>query len=129
MEPIEKRLLEKTRGLGGFTLDLKTLKPVTEGFAVGGIKGFACEQPVSEEVVGTKLRMLLMAAKALSFRGNDRIAIGGWLDKETNIYYYDIVKIYKNGDRAYRTAEETGEIAIFNLNENKEIRVEIKGEE
>ena len=49
--------------------------------------------------------------------------VGGWLDSETGLYYFDAVRIFTNLDEAMNFARENGQIAIFNLDTLEEIRL------
>lgn len=96
----------------GFTVNANTLQAPSGGYAVA----LAATQN-SFGLDGLK--------KVLNHVGADTGAmyVGGWLDCETGLYYYDATIVVD--DR--RTAEElgrlNGQIAIFDLNSMKEIRL------
>ena len=49
--------------------------------------------------------------------------IGGWLDNESGLYYYDASIIVDDLDIAIQLGKANGQIAIFNLNTFEEIRL------
>lgn len=54
----------------------------------------------------------------------DRVkCIGGWLDNESGLYYYDAVIIADNEVDALQIAKLNNQIAIFDLNSFQEIRL------
>lgn len=94
----------------GYTVDARTLQPITRGYAVAvsatqdnfGREGL-------ENVVGYVLRH------------NDVNAFGGWLDKETEKFYYDAVIVVNRIEEAYVLAKFNGQIAFFDLENYKEV--------
>lgn len=48
---------------------------------------------------------------------------GGWIDKETGKVYFDLSANFQEVEKAIQIAKENNQIAIWDLNENKEIRV------
>lgn len=96
----------------GFTVNARTLTPVTSGYAVAvratqnsfGPEGLASVVEYGET--------------------DDEItAFGGWLDSETGLYYYDAVVITNSFERAKAIAEREEQIAFFSLDEMKEYRI------
>lgn len=96
----------------GYTVDARTLEPVTSGYAVA------------------------LAATQNSFgpEGLERVAnyvaehegvnaFGGWMDQETDLYYYDATVIVKDLATAIALAKENDQIAFFCLDTFEEIRV------
>lgn len=49
--------------------------------------------------------------------------IGGWMDKDTNIYYIDSVTINRNLSKSIILAKKYNQKAIYDLWKNKEIRI------
>lgn len=96
----------------GYTVDAATLQPVAKGYAVA----FAATQN-SFGAEGL--------ARVVDFVANDEKAnaFGGWLDTETGLYYYDAVAIVMDRDEAERLGRANGQIAIFDLENLKEIRL------
>lgn len=54
---------------------------------------------------------------------NNDSVLGGWLDAQTNLYYFDSCKIFKNLDDALEFAKKNHQIAVFDLDSLKEIRL------
>ena len=52
-------------------------------------------------------------------------AVGGWYDTESNRYYFDSVKIFRNSeiDKATEFAKNNDQLAIYDLTNLKEIRI------
>lgn len=95
----------------GFTIDANTLTPVTSGYAVA-----LAETQNSFGDEGIKKVLDTVNAG----RAN---AIGGWLDAQTGLYYYDAVRIYTDINAAYQAARDNEQIAFFDLDKLEEIRV------
>lgn len=53
------------------------------------------------------------------------LVFGGWLDTETNKYYFDAVAIYESEDQAVAAGIREKQIAIFDLNNLEEIRLNV----
>lgn len=49
--------------------------------------------------------------------------VGGWLDQNTGLYYYDATVIIDDREAAMAFGRMQGQIAIFDLNNMKEIRL------
>lgn len=49
--------------------------------------------------------------------------IGGWLDQESGLYYYDATVVVDNLADALELGRVNGQIAIFDLNNMEEIRL------
>ncbi len=96
----------------GFTVNAKTLTPVTSGYAVAVRATQNSFGPVG-------------LAAVVDYANTDQevTAFGGWLDSETGLYYYDAVVITDNFERAKAIAEREGQIAFFSLDEMKEYRI------
>lgn len=96
----------------GYTVDACTLEPLTSGYAVA------------------------VAATQNSFgpEGLDRVidyarthkeiaAFGGWLDEKSGLYYYDAVVIRQELTDAMELARVNKQIAFFDLDNKKEVRL------
>jgi len=53
----------------------------------------------------------------------DNCYFGGWIDQQTRKVYFDLSANFKSMDKAIELAKQKNQIAIWDLNENKEIRV------
>ena len=49
----------------------------------------------------------------------DNCIIGGWLDNDTNIYYIELNKVFKDRDKALIFAIQHNQKAIYNIKTNK----------
>jgi hypothetical protein len=65
-----------------------------------------------------KVKMILKGLNK-EFKG----FIGGWMDKDTNIYYIDLVTIEKNLSKSIILAKKYNQKAIYDLWKEKEIRI------
>ncbi len=54
---------------------------------------------------------------------SDGYSVGGWLDTETGKVYIEPIRIYQDLNAALKAAEHRGELAIYDLAEQKEIRI------
>jgi len=86
----------------GFTVNAKTLTPVTSGYAVA--------VRATQNSFGPEgLSAVVDYAKT----DKDITAFGGWLDSESGLYYYDAVVVTDSFARAVALAEREGQIAFF----------------
>jgi hypothetical protein len=94
----------------GFTIEIPSLKPVTSGY----------------------ISAYLETQNSFGYEGLDKVinhainhgkVVGGWLDTETNLYYFDSSKVFENLKEAIEFGKQNKQIAIFDLNELKTIRL------
>lgn len=97
----------------GFTLNLKTLRLVRFGIPVAYLE---TQNSFGDESLENVINHALQ----------HNSIIGGWLDQESNLYYFDSVKLFKESDldQAIEFAKENKQIAIFNIRTLTEIRIE-----
>lgn len=96
----------------GFTVNAKTLTPVTSGYAVA-----VCATQNSFGPEG------LAAVVDYAKTDKEVTAFGGWLDSETGLYYYDAVIIVETLEDARQIATRENQLAFFCLHEMKEYRI------
>ncbi len=94
----------------GFTYSLKTGRFVKFGFSVA-------YQATQNHFSRSGLEKVLEHAQEHSQ------VIGGWLNTENNLYYFDSVKIFKDLNEAMNFAKLNQQIAIFDLTNLIEIKV------
>lgn len=99
--------------LYGFTLNIQTLEPVKFGISVAYIEtqnSFGFES--LENVIKHSLQ-------------HDR-TVGGWYNEENGLFYFDSIKVFRNNEinEAIRFAIENKQIAIFDLTNLKEIKIQ-----
>lgn len=94
----------------GFTITLPSLEFVTEGYSV------AFEATQNSFDVDGLIKVINHARQ----NGN---VIGGWLDEETNLYYFDSCLILSDEKEAIEFAKQNKQIAIFDLTNLRVIRV------
>lgn len=105
----------------GYTVNAATLQPVTTGHAVAlsltqdsfGAEGLAKVVDVIEKMQNQ--------GEASRFDG---LAFGGWYDSKSGRYYYDATVIVKDRTEALELARVNGQLAIFNLDDLEEIRLD-----
>ena len=95
----------------GFTIDANTLESVTSGYAVALAE--------TQNSFGNEGITNVLA----SIEAGHANAIGGWLDTQTGLYYYDAVRIYTDINAAYQAARDNEQLAFFDLDKLEEIRV------
>lgn len=103
----------------GFTVNAENLQPVKSGYAVAlkktqnsfGAEGLAKVANVIDE---------LQDSGNLNGR---TLAFGGWYDSESGLYYYDATVIYQDREKAIEAGRANEQIAIFDLENLKEIRL------
>lgn len=96
----------------GFTLDIEAMRPVKFGISVAYKE---TQDSFGKENLTTVINHALEHGKT----------VGGWLDSESNRYYFDSVMIFKNAeiDKAIEFAKENNQLAIFDLTNLREIRI------
>lgn len=97
----------------GFTLDLTNLKAVKYGIIVA-----------FKETQDSFGKQSLKTVLEHALRHNN--TVGGWLNLENGLYYFDSVKVFKNQElkQAIEFAIENEQIAIFDLTNLKEIIIQ-----
>lgn len=96
----------------GFTIDKKTLQPITSGFSVA-----VAQTQNSFNEAGAK--RVVKYAKA-----HEEInALGGWYNTDNKKYYYDAVIVCNTLEEAVNLGRANNQIAIFNLNTLEEVRL------
>ncbi len=96
----------------GYTVDARTLQPVTTGFAVA----VAATQN-SFDAEG------LAAVVDYVSTHNEINAFGGWYDCESGKYYFDATIIVSDKDKAIELGRLNNQLAIFDLANLEEIRL------
>lgn len=96
----------------GFTLDIEAMKSVKFGISVAYAD---TQNSFGKESLESVIKHALEHGKTL----------GGWYDTESDKYYFDSVKIFKNADlgKAIEFAKLNDQIAIFDLTNLREIRI------
>ena len=103
----------------GFTVNAANLQPVKSGYAVALKK--------TQNSFGTDgLSKVANVIAKLQNSGNlngRTLAFGGWYDSESGLYYYDATVIYQDREEAIDAGRANEQIAIFDLENLKEIRL------
>ena len=113
MKDLIDRVLEHSKkNPQGFTLNIENFKQVKFGISVAFKEtqnSFNKQQ--LENLINHSLK-------------NDK-KIGGWLNNENGLFYFDSVKVFRNSDlkEAIQFAIENEQIAIFDLTNLKEIKI------
>jgi hypothetical protein len=97
----------------GFTVNVRTMEEPTKGIGVS----YASTQ-------GSHSRgsLAFVVTHALEHDGY----VGGWLDTESGLYYFDSTKLFSEDqvEEALQFARENGQSAIYVISTGKEIRVD-----
>lgn len=94
----------------GFTVDLTTLKKVKKGFVSAYLE--------TQDSFGNEgLEKVLKHALE---NGN---TIGGWLNEENNLYYYDSVKVFDNETECIKFGLANKQIAVFDIENLRVIKL------
>ena len=99
-----------------YTLDRVTFK---RGYAVGGYLGSIVIDPAEGVSKRAADSLPVMLAEAYA-QGH---YVGVWTDSETGKVYYDAVRFHVTRDSAMRAARHHGELAIWDMAADREIRV------
>ena len=96
----------------GFTLNIETMKPIKYGISVAYLE---TQNSFGKENLKRVINHALKHSKT----------VGGWLDTESNQFYFDSVKVFKNSEieKAIEFAKENKQLAIFDLTNLREIRI------
>ena len=97
----------------GFTVDVRTMTTPTKGIAVSYA---ATQDSHSHE------SLTFVVIHALKHDGY----VGGWLDSESGMYYFDSIKIFPEDqlEETLEFARENGQIAVYIISTGEEIRVD-----
>ena len=96
----------------GFTVNAATLQPVTTGYAVA----------VADTQNSFGFEGLANVVKYVTEHPEVN-AFGGWYNSENNMYYYDATVIVNDLEAAKELGRINNQIAIFDLENLKEIRL------
>ena len=97
----------------GFTVDATTLKPITSGYAVS----VADTQNSFLDEGLYRVIDYVMSHPEIN-------AYGGWLNTETQDYYYDATMVLSDRDEAIAFGKKNGQPVIFDLNTMTEIWID-----
>ena len=96
----------------GYTVNAATLQPVTTGYAVA----------VEDTQNSFGIEGLVNVVKYVSEHPEIN-AFGGWYNSENNMYYFDATVIVNDLEAAKELGRTNKQIAIFDLENLKEIRL------
>ena len=106
---------------GGGTFHILDTHSITTGYAVGAIADTFAIVPVKDTLAfGRAIR----AIRQQYMLGSEHVkvdAIGTWVD--AGMIYIDPVKVVATEAEAIKIAKANNQLAYFNLNENKEVRL------
>jgi len=112
METLTDRVWEYSKNNpDGFTLNIETMKPVKFGICAAYLETQNCFGKDGLE-------------KAVSHALEHEKIVGGWLNEENELFYFDSIKIFSNLDEAVEFAKQNKQLAIFDLTNLREIRIE-----
>lgn len=94
----------------GFTVDLTTLKKVTEGISVAYLE---TQDSFGEDGLKRVINHAEMHEKK----------VGGWLNEENNEFYFDSIRIFTDLEEAKRFGRENQQIAIFDISNMRLIKL------
>jgi len=114
-EDLVNKALALTIKNGGATLNPNTGEPVTEGYAVGGIREFKFYDARIEQVED-----MTQAVRKIR-QDHKSCMLGFWMDGST--LYVDAIKVCTKQGTAAAVAEAFEEIAYYDLNTGSEIRL------
>ena len=81
-------------------------------------KGYCVAMRLTQDSFGDEgLKRVIEIAEQSTF------TVGGWFDERDNRYYYDCVMIVNDLQEALKIGRANEQLAIYSLDENKEIRL------
>ena len=96
----------------GYTVNARTLEPLTSGYAVA--------VAATQNSFGPEgLERVIEYANT----HKEIAAFGGWLDDQSGLYYFDAVIICQDLTDAMELARVNKQLAFFDLNKKKEVRL------
>lgn len=119
------RIAEKARRdidlTKGFSIHPVTEDSPTVGYMVGVVKAAEVVIDSKEEVTGELISKFMEDNKS-QFESRPSLHVGGWIDGKSGQIYLDLSEQFDSIDDAIDAAESTDQLAIWDLNEKKEIR-------
>lgn len=112
---IANNLFSNTAHFGGCSINRDFIAP-SSGYLVS-IKDGLCFENISAI---NEHELSIFVKDNLSA---DNCFFGGWIDQQTRKVYFDLSANFQSMDKAIDLAKAKNQIAIWDLNENKEIRV------
>ena len=103
----------------GFTVNAANLQPVKSGYAVALKK---TQNSFGTDGLSKVANVIARLQNAGNLNGRT-LAFGGWYDSESGLYYYDATVIYQDREEAIEAGRANEQIAIFDLENLKEIRL------
>ena len=103
---------------GGFTVDPRTGKDVTSGFAVATDPKLSKEID-AKDVTGKTIQNYVNANKS-ALAGEGKM-VGGWHDPDTGKVWLDVSTVTPDKNKAVKLAQDANQIAIFDLGSGKSI--------
>ena len=96
----------------GYTVDAATLQPITKGYAVAvaATQNSFCPDGLARVIEYARTH-------------KEVNAFGGWYNEANGLYYYDAVVITDSLADALELGKSNAQIAIFDLQNMKEIRL------
>lgn len=114
---IANSLYTQTALNGGFSINKQFEQP-TKGYLVSVLDGL-----VFDNISEVNVHELSAFIKDNIEKCSLNAFFGGWKDQTTGKVYFDLSKNIQNLDEALQIAKDKNQLAIWDLNENKEIRV------
>ena len=116
-QALAEKLVNEAYLHGGATLNISG-EALTRGFAVGSQNIYTGKMPEHRELAD-------IGKKIGEARSSNLTSIyGSWRDTTSKLLYIDAVILYINKANAIAKAKENGEIAIYDLSTNDEIRID-----
>lgn len=97
----------------GFTYNVQTNEMQTSGYAVALA---ATQNSFGVDGLVSVLNLVTSESCPAS-------CVGGWMDSETDLYYFDATVIFEDRETAINFGRMQKQIAIFDLNNMQEIRL------
>lgn len=128
-ETIDKgidELIEQTRKNGGFSVSMTGHPVPATGYMVGGYEAsliFGRDVLEAGHSVTAYQMILQYVGKHFTMLTRFDVFLGGWIDTDTDLVYVDISQHFEDKSEAMAAARFHDEIAIWDLENESEIRV------
>jgi hypothetical protein len=106
---------------GGFSIHPVSESSPKSGYMVSVVPESETILNSRDEITGEVIDKFLEENKS-KFDDRPTLHVGGWIDSDTGKVYLDLSERFEGIDEAIDAAESTNQLAIWDLNEKKEIR-------
>jgi hypothetical protein len=113
--------LRRLKQHGGFTWDVFNGCQPESGYAVAMPNEELCE--FNRALISSAFSYFLSTRLAVITLLGHGVCVGGWLDRDSGLYYFDVVALVETPEEAYEACKAWKQIAYYDLAKGVEVRV------